>query len=905
VDLTIALLGTPRIEIEGAPLSVDTRKAVALLAYLAVTGHAQSRDRLASLLWPEYDGDRARAALRRTLSTLKAGLGGRGLVIDRAVVSLATTDAEIDIRAFRELARVAEGATDEIESLANAVALHRDDLLAGFSLKDSVEFDSWQQAAASELRRELAHTLGRLTRALARAGRHDAAIVHARRRLALDPLDEPSHRQLIELLAATGNRAEALRQYRECVRHLDRELGVRPLPETTELYLAVNEGRLAADPLPSVLPPPVPPRVLVGRDHEWAQLVTTYAACARDGNVVVLEGEAGIGKTRLGEELVSHARSLGGVAVAVRPHPGEQVLPYGLIAGSLRAARAEWDGTEPEGIDPAALAEAARLVPELAAETPPAPSRGPGARQRFYDALAQTLTAFLAGPAPGVIFLDDLQWADQASLDVLAYLVRRLATRPLLILAAWRPQELAREQAPVQALETYGSRIALSRLTPSDVAELVAHAGADRETAERLYEESLGLPLFVVEYLAAARDGAGVGMPRGVRALLVARLRSVGEASSQLLAAAAVLGRSFDYEALRDTSGRSDEEVVAGLEELTVRAIVVEHDDGYGFSHEQLRTLVLERTSHARRRLLHRRTAGALQRSHGNPATIAHHLEGAGDAAQAAVAHVEAAAQARRLFAYSDALEHLAAALALDHPDPAAQHEAIGDVQTLLGEYRAALAAFEAAAATGPIDRLARIEHKLGGVYNRRGQWDLAERHLQAAIELGGDEQARVYADRSLTARRRGDHATALALAERALELARTAGDDEALAQAHNINGMLRGDRRHLEQSLAIAETLADPTIAVAALNNLSLASARAGDPGRALELTARALDICSRQGDRHREAALHNNLADLLHHSGRSDEAMAHLKWAAALFAEVGGNPDEMEPEVWMLVEW
>ena len=162
-----------------------------------------------------------------------------------------------------------------------------------------------------------------------------------------------------------------------------------------------------------------------------------------------------------------------------------------------------------------------------------------------------------------------------------------------------------------------------------------------------------------------------------------------------------------------------------------------------------------------------------------------------------------------------------------------------------------------------------------------------------------------MYADRSLAARHRGAEAEALALAERALELAEASGDAEALAQAHNIVGMLRDDRVHLERSLALAETLPDPSVAVAALNNLALACARAGDRDRALELTERAVALCTRQGDRHREAALHNNLADLLHHEGRSEEAMAHLKQAATLFAEIGGVADEMQPEVWMLVEW
>ena len=212
-------------------------------------------------------------------------------------------------------------------------------------------------------------------------------------------------------------------------------------------------------------------------------------------------------------------------------------------------------------------------------------------------------------------------------------------------------------------------------------------------------------------------------------------------------------------------------------------------------------------------------------------------------------------------------------------------------MHTIRGEYRAALAAYETAAAIGSSDRLAGIEHKLGRVHDRRGQWDLAERHFEAALELGG-EQARVYADRSLAARHRGaDGRGARARRARARRWPRHPVTPRRSPRPTTSSGMLRDDRAHLERSLALAETLPDPSVAVAALNNLALACARAGDRERALELTERAVALCTRQGDRHREAALYNNLADLLHHEGRSEEAMASLKHAATLFAEIGGD--------------
>jgi DNA-binding SARP family transcriptional activator len=897
--LTIALLGAPRIEIDQVPLRVDTRKAIALLAYLAVTGHAHGRDRLTALLWPDAEEERARAAFRRTTSTLKTALGGDWLVVDRAAVTLRLDGADFDLARFRELAAPA---TATVPRLQQAVALHRDDLLAGFGLRDSAEFDAWQVMLAAELRRELAVALDRLVLALVADSRHDEAVAYARRRLSLDRLDEPAHRRLIELLAATGNRAEALQQYRTCVRILDSELGVRPLPETTELYQAVNEGRLVVAASTATLVPTRAPRLLVGRDREWRTLTTAYADASHGGRVVTIEGEAGIGKTRLGEELVAHAHSLGAVAVAVRSYHGEESLPYGLVVDTVRAALVERGDDEPLELDAQVRSEAARLVPEL--RDGPAASRegGPGARQRFYEALAQVLVAALAGPAPGVLFLDDLQWADGASLDVLSYVARRLSSHPLLLVGAWRPDELAR---PNGLIWPSAERIAPARLSRADVGALAEATGGDPALADHLFGESEGLPLFVVEYLAALGSGDDpASMPVGVRDLLRSRIGSVSEAAGQLLAAAAVIGRSFDVETLRATSGRSDDEVVSGLEELSLRGIVSERVDVYDFTHDKLRELVGEQTSLARSRLLHRRAAETLVHQGGDPAAIAHHHREAGQAVDAALAYRSAGERARALYASAEALAHFRAALALGVPDAAALHEAIGDIHTVRGDYRAAIEAYETAAAVGDDVRLASIEHKLGRVHDRRGKWDLADRHFEMALELGGD-QARVYADRSLAARHRGADAAALAYAERALGLAESSDDREALAQAHNIVGMLRDDRSHLERSLALAERLSDPSIAVAALNNLALACARAGDDARALELTERALVLCARQGDRHREAALHNNLADLLHRGGHSDEAMANLKRAAALFAEIGGDAGELEPEVWMLVEW
>ena len=255
------------VEVDGRPLEVDTRKATALLAYLAIEGHPVRRDTIASLLWPENDPERARSALRRTLSTLRSALGGRWLETDRDLVSLggaghparrrraAPARSPSARRTGTGRARRARAASSRCARRSRSTAGRSS---AGFGLRDSAAFDDWQQLTTdvAAARGRAARSTGSPTRSR-RPATARARSRAARRRLALDPLHEPAHRQLIRVYAASGDRSAALEQYRECVRVLDRELGVRPLDETTALYHAVLEGTYAPEP---AAPPPAPRR---------------------------------------------------------------------------------------------------------------------------------------------------------------------------------------------------------------------------------------------------------------------------------------------------------------------------------------------------------------------------------------------------------------------------------------------------------------------------------------------------------------------------------------------------------------------------------------------------------------------------------------------------------------------
>jgi DNA-binding SARP family transcriptional activator len=667
--LAIRLLGPLEVVVSGRPIVVDTRKALAIVALVAAEGRPFARDELAAMFWPDADDEAARGALRRTLSALRSAIGVTGLDIGRAQVSVDPTSTTVDLADFERLAGSSRAA-----DLEAAAALARGPFLAGFALRDSPAFDDWQAARTVRVERSVAAVLDRVAVARLTAGDATGGVVAASRRVELDPLDELGQRRLIELLATSGDRIGAIRQYRELVAIFDRELGVPPLHETTELYEAIREDRFEGD---RVLSGPVPTASidaptaipLVGREHELETIRAAWRVSHPDGRVVLMEGEAGIGKTRLGQDVAATVVSDGGLVLAARGYPGESAIAYAPIAGLLRAGLATPDGPRRlASIDETGRADLARLIelpPGLrpsAGAAPVAPD-GPGARVRLLEAIAGALAALVHGPVPGLIWIDDVHLADDATREVLAYLARRLTGRPLLLLLAWRREDLSptgEATADDLARLPVSTSVTLGRLSRGAVAELVRAMRPDAATDDALIDafatDSEGLPLHVVAALASG-EPPGSAMPRGVLALLRERLGSVGETATQVLSAAAVIGRSFDLATVRAASGRSEEETVDALEESVRRGIVREIPGeggpsvAYDFVHGRMRDVAYEATSLARRRLLHSRTAAALRSESARAgrddltrfALIAAHERAAGRPAEAAAAFVDAA----------------------------------------------------------------------------------------------------------------------------------------------------------------------------------------------------------------------------------------------------------------------
>jgi len=923
--LRLSLLGPPAVTRDRLAVHFDTRKAVALLAVLAVEGQPQPRDRLAALLWPEAEPAKARSALRRTLSVTAAALGP-SLVAERSVVHLGD-DVTCDVREFRTLVAAGDG-----DSLSRAVEVYRDEFLSGFRLRDSAQFDDWQQSVAAVLRRQFATALGALVELATSAGDLDRALAEAGRWLAVDPLHEPAHRALIRIHAWRGDRSSAMRQYRNCVHILDTELGVEPLDETKELYDAVRRNQLPAPtaaPTPAVLAP-VTPTVddLVGRDAElgWLRQAMSARTGAR-GVVATVTGPTGVGKTALLRQ-VGRLGAVDATTVALRCHPEESALAYGTLLELARGVIAAAP-TALDRLPRPVRAELARLVPE-AAELDRAAivADDAAAVARLFAAVRELI---VAPDSVVTLVIDDAHWLDSASSDAFAYVVRRIASTPVTLVMSWSTDTLAEPTTAMRAAgdavgDGYGVHVPLR---PFDAQTLTAIVATDSRLSsidvQRMLADTGGLPSLVLPYLDVVRDGGDVASATWLIAqdLLEQRVSRLSQTAHQIVAAASVLTGRSDADLLRETSGRGDAETAAAIDEALQAGLLVDlpGGDGYDLSLEALRHVVLEQIGTARRRLLHERAARALERragSHVTPAdagAIARHLNQAGRIDEAGAWHWRAATEARALHAHEQALADVQEALLLGHP-AAPGRLAEGEILIALGRYQEAISALElAAAASDSAQHGVQVDRRLADVHGRLGDYAVAEAHIAAALdqirETGLPGVASLLADHALLAYRIGDLDRAHRDGEQALVAAEHDDDPDATANALNVLGVVAARRGRLDEAetaftgaLQHAATATDGGIAIAALNNLARLMQQQGRSDDALRTARRALEEGTRLGDRHRLAALHTNVADLLRAAGQDEAAMEHLKQSAAIFADLD-DAEHRRPEIWTLVEW
>ncbi|MBN1135065.1 MAG: AAA family ATPase [Anaerolineae bacterium] len=726
--LCVRLLGDFHLLHDESTVSdVDAPRLQSLLAYLVLHRHApQSRRHLAFLFW--YDSTEAQALtnLRNLLHHLRHALpeADRFLQVDAQTLQW-QPDAPFvfdvaELESAIDEARRAEQAGDRSAlraALERAVALYNGDLLPSC-------YDDWILPERERLRQAFFDALERLILLLEGQRDYHAAIEHARRLLRYDPLHEATYRRLMRLYALSGDRAGALRVYHTCATLLQRELAVGPGAATREAY----QRLLQAEAPPGATLPSGAELAgslrMVGREREWMRLQEAWRAAAAKGpHFVLLSGEAGIGKTRLAEELLAWADRQGIATAGARCYGAEGELPYAPVATWLRAHALP-------ALDDVWLTEVARLLPELRAGRPDLPAPAPLAemwqRQGLFEALAR---AVAGGSQPRLLLIDDLQWCDRDTLEWLHYLLRFDPQARLLVVATLRTGESATASALAALLEALRRsdqliELELGPLSQTEALSLAANLlgrELDPALASPLYQASEGNPFFVVEMARAGLSGgepwdarhaqekaaaAALPLPSKVRMVIEARLAQLSPSARELAGLAATIGREFTFAVLAQASDEEQDALVRDLDELWRRRIVRERGgEGYDFSHDQIREVAYAGLSAARRRLQHRRIAQALEMLYAGgslasepgprsgqglalvSAQVAVHYQRAGLPEQAIPYYRQAAEVAQRMYASQEAADLLTRALELlkDIPETRERDQRELELQIALG----------------------------------------------------------------------------------------------------------------------------------------------------------------------------------------------------------------------------
>ncbi|MGC0334844.1 DNA-binding SARP family transcriptional activator [Streptomyces sp. SAI-170] len=657
--LRVRLLGGMDLRLGQQRLGpLDSARAESLLAYLLLHRDApQPRQHLAFLLWPGSTEHQAHTNLRKVLYTVRRTLPAADRLIDIGPRSLQWRPGGslwLDVEHFEQA--LAAGRFEE------AVETYAGDLLEG-------HYDEWLAGARERLSSLYLEALDVLARTYRRDRRWPEAIRCAERLVGHDPLREESHRLLMSLCREAGDRARAVRAYHACATVLDRELGIEPSPRTRALYQSLVAPTPADPATAPRTPSPTRTRAsgrspFVGRDAELARLTAVWSAAASGrAQMVLINGEAGIGKTRLVEEMRARA---GPVTVAARAYPAEDQVPYGVAITWLRSPPV---ARRMSRLDRSHMTELARLLPELASRVPPpVPLPEAELRRRLCDTISQAL---LAVGTPLLLTVDDAQWADAQSLRVIHHLMRAAPSTRLLVVATARPDEVDRGHpltGLITVLQATGrfTGIELDRLDRAHtalLAERITGARLDESRLERLHDDSEGNPLFVVEALKGDAPAAA----SQVQAVIAARLARLSRPAAALAGVAAAIGRAFTADVLAPASGLAEEVFVSALDELWHRGIIRAHGpNAYDFSHGRIRDAAYASLSPPRRRQAHLAIARALERrADPAPAQLARHYDSAGATVEAVRWYARAAENAQWLHAHTDAVRSLERALTL------------------------------------------------------------------------------------------------------------------------------------------------------------------------------------------------------------------------------------------------
>lgn len=714
MTLKIFTLGSFRVLREDVPLAYavwKTQKNKTLLQLLLTfRHHPLVRDQFLEYLWPNLDPVSADRNLRVAISQLRRALNPNApsrhapslyiLTGARGYAWNLDADYWLDADEFENLCAQSEHAGSDLAAQERARQMYRGDYLA------EERYADWAIAERERLREMYFALLTRMAETYARRGQYRRAIALTREILAADRVRESVWCQLMLYHYHAGDSALALRAFNECATALAQELDAEPMPETIALAEQIRTQRVSKNAYPPAHMPEhaapkheteFPPALVtfVGREREWVTLMQCWnSARANQGGALLIQGEAGVGKTRLAHEFTNQAHANGAHILEGKGRELGGALPYQPLIDALRAS--------PEAkhaafsLDPLWRIELARLVPEW---NPTLADAAPsGDVSRLYEAVTR-LFLEMARAAPLVIFLDDAQWFDDATIHCFAYSSQRLHVQPIWILLTARFDEVEPADALTRWLnELERARLLrhlkLSPLSPHATNELVnqaSHASPRAsELAAYLYRETQGVPLYLLALLQAHfEDGllytdergqwhgaenllTYTAVPERIQTILSGRVRRLDARVQNLLQLAAVLGYPFDLEwlqtALNDSSITVLDDLDQALERNFLRATESPRGILYDLSHDLLRRVIYNALAPERRARAHRQTFRALEKSYGqdreHSAELAHHARAARLWRQAIAYSIRAAEYALESYAISEAARHCEQGLA-------------------------------------------------------------------------------------------------------------------------------------------------------------------------------------------------------------------------------------------------
>lgn len=945
--LRICLLGQPCFYWDDKLLKFTAPpRALPLLGYLLLhRDQPIERQYLACLLWPDGTESSARTNLRRHLNQLNNFLppsssGDPWLLVDTETLRWnPAAEYWLDMAEFERLSAAPE-------TMAEAVKLYGGDLLETL-------YDDWVVYARERLRERYLSALMQLTlRHRTRQDYHQAA-AYAQTILTRDPLREDVLRLLMSLRYQAGDGAGALHAYNQFARLLRQEMGIDPMPETATVYEAVLHNRPlpATGPSDSAAPITGAPAAgapaqrlglpFVGREAEMTQLAAAWQHAARgEGGMVMISGEAGIGKTRLAREFALQVESQG-ARVLYGSTALSEAAPYQAIRNAFLNLLPLLAVIE---LDPVWLSALAVLVPELRQrrhlpELPPL--NADSEQMRLFEALRRSLEA-LAHPRPVLLILEDLHAAGADTLAMVNYLTWQLDPMALLILVTYREEEALHDRPLRQLTHTWHKErraglVALKRLQAQSIAALLnlmeCPEPAINKIAASLYTTSDGNPLFVDLLLqqwteSSERsadttwrlpDDSPVILAGDLRQVVQQRMAHLSQPAQALAEVAAVAGQAFDFELVCKVSGWSEGPALDALGELIDRHLVREAAGrtrfDYAFNHPLVQLAIYDAIPAGKRRRRHRRVAQAMESLYGHNAIelageIGVHYERGGNADRACVFYEQAARHSLALYADEKALDYVTRSLALmpaeapanERFDRLALRELIYDRRGERTAQWADLQQMEQLAQSLPDVRLVcqalyrrSLYHSVLGERQDQAECIL---QLAASAEQAGDPYwlAQFYLAEGKYQLLISDYAQAQANLEQAAAYYRVAADEAgevaaycALADVAVQQGHFKYAREWLARATQLAATQANRSLMVQTMRTASGALFTRQDFEAAGALAQQMLELCQAIGDREGEADALARLASVAARDFRVREARQFYAEAAQLYNAMG----------------